>query len=490
MKAIRAERAKREADRLLEKIERDGERIRERCKTLVGFFAEAWHVLEPTQVFVPGWHLEAICEHLEGVSHGDINRLLMNVPPGSSKSLTTSVMWQAWEWGPFGRPDLRYLSTAFNDDPVKRDTRKCRDLIMSDWYQALWPEVRLVRTGETSFANDKTGTREGSAFGSLTSKRADRLVIDDPHSTESAESDADRVSTTRKFREGATNRLNDQQLSAIVVMMQRLHTADVSGTILELGMEYEHLMLPMEFEPARKCYTSLNFQDPRTEEGELLDPVRVPATEIVRLKRDMGEFAYSGQYQQRPTPRDGGLFKRSWFAGKIIGAAPKGTRWVRYWDLAATKAKTAARTAGVLLGITPDGSYVVGHVVKEREEGNTVRELIKSTAETDGKTVNIGLPQDPGQAGKVQAQDFVKLLAGWLVKAEPETGDKYTRAKPFATQCEAGNVYLIEGEWNAEYIDELCLFPNSTFKDQVDASSGAFGRLLNLKDEFEWYVGG
>src|SRR4029077_8111126 len=113
-------------------------------------------------------------------------------------------------------------------------------------------------------------------FGSLTSQRGDRLIIDDPHSTETAESEIDRANTARTFREGAVNRLNDQARSAIVIIMQRLHAQDVSGVVLELGMGYTHLMLPMEFEVERRCSTSIGFVDPRTTDGEILDPGRFP----------------------------------------------------------------------------------------------------------------------------------------------------------------------------------------------------------------------
>lgn len=439
-------------------------------------------MLEPNTKLVWNWHLDALCAHLEAITHGRINRLLANVPPGSSKSLIVSVMWQAWEWTQPQLRSMRYLATAFNDGPVKRDTRKCRDLILSDWYRSLWPEVVLTRTGETSFANSATGTREGVAFGSLTSQRGDRLIIDDPHSTETAESPAEREATTRKFREGAMNRLNDQERSAIVVVMQRLHEEDVSGIIKKLGMEYVHLMLPMEFEPERRCSTIIGFTDPRKHDGELLDPARFPRETVEKLKRDMGSYAYAGQYQQRPTPREGGMFKRAWFADQIKLAAPAGTRWVRHWDLAATSAKRKvagqAATAGVKLGRAPDGTFWVGHVVRVLEEGADVRRTIKTTAETDGRMTHISLPQDPGQAGKVQAKDMVAMLAGWVVHAEPESGDKVTRAEPFAAQCEAGNVFLVKGDWNDAYLDELCLFPGGAVKDQVDASSGAFGRLV------------
>ena len=440
---------------------------------------EAWCVLEPNARYVHSWHVDAICAHLEAVTAGRITRLLINVPPGSMKSLLVSVFWQAWEWGPMGKRSMRFLTTAFADGPVKRDTRKCRDLMLSEWYRSLWPEVALVRTAELSFANADTGTREGVAFGSLTSQRGDRLIIDDPHSTETAESVAERTATTRKFREGALNRLNDQERSAIVVIMQRLHEDDISGVILKTGMGFEHLCLPMEFEIERRCATSIGFSDPRETDGDLLAPDRFNRAVVDGLKRDMGSYAFAGQYQQRPAPREGAMFKRQWFDGKIISAEaiPIGTRWVRHWDLAATAKKTAARTAGVKLGRTPSGGFIVGHVVTTQDEGNVVRSLIKAQAEIDGKGVEISLPQDPGQAGKVQARDYVALLAGWNVRAEPETGDKQTRAAPFAAQCEAGNVQIITGAWNDLYLDELCMFPAGSFKDQVDASSGAFGRL-------------
>ncbi len=478
---IRAEKARRATERERDDLARNAEAIRARCIDLAGFVKESWHVLEPNTRLIWNWHLDALCSHLQAITEGRmVPRLLANVPPGSSKSLIVSVMWQAWEWGPRALRSMRFLATSFNDGPVKRDTRKCRDLIMSQWFRSLWPEVSLTRTGETSFANSDTGTREGVAFGSLTSQRGDRLIIDDPHSTETAESPAERQATTRKFREGATNRLNDQERSAIVVVMQRLHEEDLSGIIKKLGMEYVHLCLPMEFEPERRCSTPIGFVDPRREDGELLDPARFPRETVDKLKRDMGSYAYAGQYQQRPTPREGGMFKREWFEGKIVREAPAGTVWVRHWDLAATKKITAARTAGVKLGRTQDGRYVVGHVVKTQDEGAAVRRLIKATAEVDGVEVEISLPQDPGQAGKVQAADMVAMLAGWKVKAEPETGDKATRAEPFSSQCEVGNVYLVEGAWNADYLDELCMFPGGSFKDQVDASSGAFGRLANV----------
>jgi predicted phage terminase large subunit-like protein len=482
LEGMRAERRRRQAEAERKRVAEDAEGIRLRCQTLAGFVREAWHVLEPNAVYVHNWHIDAICQHLEAVTDGRINRLLINVPPGSMKSLLVSVFWPAWEWSHKELASYRYIATAFSEDATKRDNRKMRDLVASDWYQALWPEVSLVRKGETSFANSATGFRESSPFGSLTSKRGDRLTIDDPHSIDTAESPHERQETTRRFREGALNRLNDQQRSAIVVVMQRLHERDTSGVILSLmGSEYVHLCLPMEFEVKRRCTTKIGFTDPRTVEGELLDPVRFPRQVVEDLKLDMGSHAYAGQYQQRPAAREGGMFKRHWF--QFVDAVPADARKkVRRWDLAASLPEPGTDpdwTVGAKMSAL-DGKFYVEDVIRFRETGKTVRKAIKNTASTDGRLCHIVVPQDPGQAGKDQAASIIGENAGYRISAERESGDKGTRAEPFAAQLEAGNVYLLRAPWNETFIDELCGFPKGN-DDQVDAAAGAFNHLAGVK---------
>jgi predicted phage terminase large subunit-like protein len=485
LEAIRAERDRRRAEAERLSLSRDADRIRDKCRSLAGFVREAWHVLEPEAKYVHNWHIDAICQHLEAVSAGRINRLLINVPPGSSKSLIVSVMWPAWEWGPCGRRSLRYLATAFNEGPVKRDTRKSRDLIASEWYQRLWPDVVLTRTAETSFANASTGTREGVPFGSLTSQRGDRLIIDDPHSTETAESDTERLNTTRKFREGAVNRLNDQEKSAIVVIMQRLHEQDISGVIISLGMDYVHLMLPMEFDPARACETAIGFADPRTDDGQLLDPERFPRGTVDALERDMGSYAYSGQYQQSPTPRSGGMFQRSDF--EIVDAVPAGGKRCRAWDFAASQQKPGKQpdwTVGLRMVMVNDTFYVED-VLRGRWSASDVETKLKNTASQDSERVTIRMPQDPGAAGKADSETKVKLLKGYTIVVKTVTGDKATRARPASAQAEAGNVKLLRGPWNDAFLNEVCAFPNGSFDDIVDAFADALNELA-LGSSYNW----
>jgi predicted phage terminase large subunit-like protein len=480
MREIRAERARRDFERERERVARDAEGIRERCKTLRGFVREAWHVLEPSTPYLANWHHDAICEHLEAITKKQITRLQINQPPATMKSLIASVMWEAWEWGPAEMPGLRYLTTSYTETYARRDSRKMRDLVLSEWYQALWPEVVLTRDNETDFENTAKGGRRAMPFASLTAGRGNRVVIDDPHSTESVESPADRQKVIRIFRESVTSRLNDPIHDAILVIMHRLRTDDVCGVIEQIGLDYVKLILPMEYDPKRVSFTPF-FKDPRTQVDELLCPERLPRETIEMNKIELGSHAYATQYQQRPASREGGMFKRHWF--HIVDAVPADVRKrVRRWDLAAslpTNGSDPDWTAGVRMS-GGDGKFYVEDVVRLRDVGAKVRKAIKNTATVDGRLCHIVVPQDPGQAGKDQAASIIGENAGYRITAERETGDKGTRAEPFAAQLEAGNVYLLRGTWNEAFIEELCSFPQGN-DDQVDAASGAFNHLAGVK---------
>jgi predicted phage terminase large subunit-like protein len=328
-----------------------------------------------------------------------------------------------------------------------------------------------------SFANSRTGFRQGVPFSRLTGGRGDRVIIDDPHSVDGAESEAERLSTVRTFREAVPTRLNDPQRSAIVVVMQRLHEADVSGTILSLGLGYEHLMLPMEFEPERRCRTSIGFADPRTEEDELLFPERFPRAVVERDKRPLGSYAVAGQFQQRPVPRGGRMFQRGNF--EIVDAVPAGARRCRAWDFAASKERPGRQpdwTVGLRMAYV-GGVFYIETIVRGRWSPSEVERALKNTATQDGLTVVIRMPQDPGAAGKADADTKIKILAGFSVLALTITGDKVTKARAPAAQVEANNVKMLRGYWNETFLDEMCLFPRGQFDDQVDAFADALNHL-------------
>lgn len=464
-------------DQEIDDVERD------LCSNSLASFARlAWPILEPATPLKWGWALDSICAHLEAVSAGEIKRLLMNVPPGSMKSLLTGVIWPAWEWGPGGKESIRYLATAHKQDLAVRDNMKARRLIQSRWYQRLWPVMLTSdQNAKTKFENAATGFREAMAFTSMTGSRGDRVILDDPHSVDDANSPTKLEGDILTFREALPSRVNNDE-SAIIIIMQRLHERDVSAVALDLG--YEHLCIPMRYEIGRSRHVVGN-SDPRENDGELMFPERFSEKQVEELERSLGTYASAGQLQQRPAPREGGLFKRGWF--KFLEAKPSGPRrYVRAWDLAATKKATSNNpdwTAGVIMSRGQDGIFLIEGVERLRGSPMDVVDAIKSRAATDGRSVTIRLPQDPGQAGKAQAEQMVRDLAGYPVKVERPTGEKATRAMPAAAQAEAGNVAILKtgdpdrDAWIEPFLDEVTMFPGAAHDDQVDAFADALSEL-------------
>ena len=455
------------------------EHSRRQCRTsLYEFVRQAWPVLEPAAVLTEGRLLRTICDLLQQVSDGKIKRLLINVPPGCTKSMLVNVLWPAWEWGPRGEPSLRYISASYEQGLAVRDMVKCRDLIKSEWYQARWPiEMKEDQDQKTYYANTATGWRfAASVRGALTGYRGDRILIDDPHSVKTAESEAEREESLRWFTETLPTRLNKADESVMVVIMQRLHERDVSGLILkELKDEWTCVVLPMEFEPERACRP----WDWREKDGDLLWPERFSRGAVDALKKTLssrgGTYAVAGQLQQRPVPRGGGMFPSRY--AQYMDLPEKFGRRVRGWDLAATKDGGAA-TVGLKLCITPDGRLIIEDVRRLQGSPREVEQAILSCARADGPSVAISLPQDPGQAGKSQKSALAKLLHGYIVHFSPESGDKADRARPIAAQWESSNVWMVRGVWNDRFTGELEIFPNGEYLDQGDALSRSYGYLL------------
>jgi len=493
------------------------------------FIPMVWDIIEPGRRFVPGWCVDALCEHLEAVSLGQIRRLVINVPPGFMKSLTTAVLWPAWEWGPQNKPHMRYIDASYSESLTVRDNRRMRSIMLSDGYQERWGDrfkLLAEQNAKIRFDNDRTGWKIATSVAGLgTGERGDRFIIDDPHNVKETESDAKREAALQWFSEVVPTRMNDEK-SAIIVIMQRVHDRDVSGLILKKELNYEWLCLPMKYEKAYRTFTSVPSKhrapervtkllreseplprwvtegelaeeaqraplpedyeprwqllyphDLRSEEDELLWPERFPEdyleNEIIpALSSWGGDFAVAGQLQQRPAPRGGGMFKRENL--QIISQLPDcPIRWVRGYDLASSKDPHSAFTAGVKLGKTSQGQLIIGHVRKLQGSPGQVENMVREVAEADGVGMEIHMPQDPGQAGKSQKMYLARQLHGFVVRFSPESGSKEDRARPLAAQSEAGNLFLLRGPWNDSFISEAIMFPNGTNTDQVDAASRA-----------------
>jgi predicted phage terminase large subunit-like protein len=478
LEVVRSERQKREARRNLDReLEQTG-------ASLSSFTKAAWHVLEPGQPYKHGWHLDAISDHLEAVTAGHITRLLINIPPGTMKSLSVGVMWPAWEWGPKGFPHLRYLGTSHSHPLAIRDNLKMRRLVASEWYQDRWGEhVQLMadQNAKLKFENTATGFREAMAFTGLTGSRGDRVLIDDPLSVDNANSDTQREAVNDTFRESVPTRLNNPDGSAIIVVMQRLHENDVSGLILANDFGYDHLMLPMEFEPERRCYTSIGFTDPRKHEGELLFPDRFPREVVERDKKIMLAYAVAGQFQQRPAPREGGLFKAEWLKPCQLKDLPKKETLTIYGgsDYAVT-ANGGDYTVHGVVGLDPLGRMWLLDLWRKQTSSD---QWIEAFCDMVLEWRPIGWAEETGQiksgVGPFRDKRMRERRAYVATEVFPTRGDKAIRAQSIRGRMALDGIYVpTDAPWYEQFVSELLTFPAGKNDDQVDMI-GLIGQLLD-----------
>jgi predicted phage terminase large subunit-like protein len=471
----------------LQQINRQADDVdREDCKSLYQFIRASWDFVE-SRPFVGNWHLECIAEHLEAVTNGEISKLLINIPPGHSKSLCTATFWPMWEWGPCGNPSQRWFFTSYDQKLSIRDSMRCRMLLRSPWFQRLWGDRLKIMPDEdqkTFYRTTAGGWRMASSMGGhLLGEHPGRIVIDDPHNVEQVESDTERKGILDWWDLTIPSRRIGAKAS-IVIIMQRLHVQDLSGYVLDEG-DWVHLCFPLRHEPDHPFISYSKRFDPRTEDGELLSKVyytEEQAKETERqLSRRLGQYGIAGQLQQRPTPRSGGLFKYDYFRFVPPESLP-GTfdAIVRYWDKAGTEAG-GKFTSGVLIGKKGERLWVLD-VIRAQRSPMAVENLIANTADEDerryGMVLETWVEQEGGSGGKFQAQFTLERLKGFRVRSESPMKSKHLRAEPLAALFESGLIACTIGPWNEEFRNELCSFPMGKFSDQVDAASGAARKLV------------
>ncbi len=456
------------------------------------FIPLAWPIVEPNTEFKPNWHIDAICDHLQAVFDGEIKNLLVNVPPRAMKSLTISVFWPVWSW--IRNPGTRWLFSSYAHTLAIRDAVKSRRIIQSEWFKNLWGGAFKLsgdQNAKQRYENTLGGYRIATSVGgAVTGEGGDYVVVDDPHNIVEVDSDVIREGVIQWWDEVMSTRLNSPDTGGRIIIMQRSHQYDLAGHVLEKG-DYEHLMLPMEFETARACSTSIGFVDPRKEEGELLCPNRVGPETIKSLKLALGSYGWAGQMQQRPSAREGNMFHVDELnVVQTIKEKNVKKRW-RSWDKAATDGG-GKFTVGIRMGkykvprkngsFDKDGKerkskYFIDDIVRGQWSTGVREDKIKLASKKDTKTVWIIIEQEPGSGGKSDAEATQKRLVGRHVELERPTGDKVARADPFSVAVENGEVDVLEAPWTFELIEELKHFPQSKYKDQVDAGSMAFNKL-------------
>ena len=455
---------------------------RELCsRSFAEFIKLAWPNIIPDRLKW-GWHMDAVAEHLEAVSRGEITRLLVNIPPGTSKSTIIGVMYPAWLWGPGGQPHHRYIGAAHEQGLAVRDNRMMRELILSPWYQELWSlALKGDQNEKLYFENESRGFRQACAVASMTGRRGHTIAWDDPLSPQKANSPAAREDAIRILTETVPTRLNDPDKSAIIIVMQRLHEEDPSGYILSHDLGYDHLLIPMEFEPDRRVTTSIGWTDPRTADGELLDPVRFPPHVIERDRTAMGSYAWAGQMQQRPAPRGGGLFRDEWW--KYYTVPPK-IMWRAIWADTAQKTKESSDYSVLQCwGRSEDGKAVLLDQVRGKWEAPDLLIQARAFWEKHKAVTGMGALRSLNVEDKVSGTGLIQTLKreGVPVIGIQRSTDKLTRAMDVVPQVESGHVMLPrDAGFLSDFLGEASAFPNGAHDDQLDPMIDAVGEITGL----------
>jgi len=483
-------------------IEREQKR-RAASASLYEFVQQAWPVVEPGVPFIPSWHIEEICEHLEAITAGEIRKLLINIPPRHSKSTIVSVMWPMWEW--LTDPSHKYLCASYSGTLSIRDNLKARRLIQSPWYQERWGHMfRLAgdQNAKQRFENDRTGYRLATSVGgTATGEGGSRLILDDPHSAQEAQSDVIRDSALEWFDMVWSTRLNDPKKDAMVTIMQRLHERDISGHILVDIGGWEHLMIPAEWDGVRRK-TSMGPYDPRQQKGELICPERFGLKEITELKQLLGTYGTSGQLQQDPVPSEGGILKTKefqlWPADKPL---PQFEYVLQSYDCAFTERTSGDPTACTVWAVFTHQGRRNAMLIDAWDEHLSYPDLrsrvIKDwSTEYGGTTVKDGLRTarradrilvEAKASGQSLLQDL-RLAKVPAIGYNPGNADKISRAHQASPTLEMGFLWLPESgknrgqpvSWAQAFMKQLAKFPVAEHDDYVDTFSQA---VIYLKNE-------
>jgi len=459
---------------------------------LAEFVRQAWPILEPSATLHWNWHLDAICAHLDAVEDGRIKRLVINIPPGTTKSTIVSKMWPAKIWT--RRPEARFLCGSYDQYLANQFSLDRRRLISSTWYQSRWP-VEFVgdQNQKMWFRNTAGGEMLAtSPAGTGTGQHPHFIVIDDPHSTKKAES-AVEVQQALNWIDGtlSTRGAAADVDAAIVIVMQRQSLRDATHHVLEQG-GWELLLIPMEFNPAHpvrdpRIPTSIGWVDPRRQPGELLDPVRFPESRVRAIARALRPHRAAAQLQQCPIAHEGDRFRRDWFHVISPDEVPAGVYDEfagRYWDCAAT-AGGGDWTVGVLM-VQHRGIYYVLDVCRGQWSTHQRRLRQRECAEHDQRMFRrytVYQEQEPGSAGK-DAIEIAREELPSRVTGDRPTGRKELRWDGWEEELEAGGVRLVAGKWTQAFIDEHCAWRwgiRDQTDDQIDAAAGIYNQLRKRK---------
>lgn len=451
---------------------------------LAAFVRAAWLVLEPSSPIMWNWHHDLVCEYLTAVTNGDLHRLIINIPPQHTKSRIVTVLWPCWAWARL--PDMNWIFSSYSGGGTGLSTKHSverRAVLESDWYQERWGaqvELAVDQNIKTLYKNEQGGQMLAtSTGGTVTGFAADVIVVDDPMNPSEARSDADRKTANNFFDLSLSNRLRRTKYpGAKVIIMQRLHMADLTGHVLEKpAVEGEKpwtvVAVPAEAKADERIVFPLSGRVVERKRGDPIDERRFPKPVLAGLKSTMGSWGYAGQFQQEPSPEGGAIFLQAWFQKRWRELPAHFDEIVQSWDCAFKDTKDSDYVAGGLWGRI-GASFLLIDQVRERLSFTGTVARIKEPIGPYAplwKRADAKLIEDKAN-GPAVVNTLQADVAG-VIAVTPE-GGKVSRAQAVAPLCEAGNVILpAAAPWLAEYLGEMVAFPAAAHDDQVDQTTQA-----------------
>lgn len=464
--------------------------VADECRRNLFYFLRTfWDVIikeEPTY----NWHIPYLCEELQYLGGFIIRReekpydLIINIPPGTTKSTIVTIMFPVWLW--INDPSIRIISNSYSGLLSVDHATKSKDIILSDKFQRLFPEIKIRKdkAGKQNYENTATGYRYATSTGAtITGFHGHVIINDDPVNPKQAESES-----MRKVANDHTKTLSSRKVNKantpIITIMQRLHQEDVTGYLLKNKAErIKHINLPAEdCEDVEPSFLRERYID------GLLDPVRLNRSVLTEAMIDLGSRGYAGQYMQKPSAEGGNIVKESWFK-KISAQEFYALRFREvvhsFLDTAydEKKAKSDNDPSGILAACKINGNiYIINALQTWKSFPDLIKflpEWMHANYQDERSTLRI----EPKANGKSVVQELQRHSDLNVTEIKAPTESKGERLHAISPKIECGRVYLVEGEWNDAFIDEVCGFPQRAHDEFVDILGYAINYFDN--EDFE-----